>query len=810
MAYSRLQHCYEGMVHDVRYALRLLNKQRNFVVMTAVTFALGIGASASIFSVARGVFLHAVELPRPEELFYVYNDLLPRYTFGLFYPEDALWLRRECNTFPRLALTSSFDAVVSGWGEPFRVDGLRVSGEYFETLGAPLEIGRYIRLDDDVSGAEPVLVLAHHIWTAHFGADPGVVGRHIELNGTSYKIIGVAGRQLSSLGRRGFESGFWVPLAMGARDLNEHPMPFLLIGRLAPGATIEAARAELKGLGIRRGREVPDRVGFTFSPVSVIAMRLGETPKNLRTLALAVGLLLLIACINVSGLLLTRVTTRRAEVSLHVMMGASRVRLYRLIFFEALILSLLGAGIGIGLAFAAVKSIFAMASTILPELEGFRLDGLVLVFALAAAFLSAILSGVVPAAITLRSGAVMNPTVQNSTHSGIHRAGTLFVAAQFAAGLILLTCSGLLLNNFIRLMRMPLVFNPGSLTVMEVSIPWGSHAQDAAFGDEVLRRLRLLHGVRDVALAEPGITQAGLHVQLRAPGQPKPESGRLLTPWTNVSPGFFRVMGIPVLAGREFTESDAKMQIPPIIINEAVARYVWPNQSAIGMELLMPDEKREWQPSRIVGVVRTAPIYGAHYYRPDRMRMQIYSPLARKPDLMQFLIRTTEAPAAMEHSLRQVVRDIEPRQPVERISRLEERISDQVVPDRFYTCLLLSFSVTAITIACAGLHGLLNYLVASRRHEIGVRIAVGATAGDLIALLGGFGLRAALGGIAIGVVASWMATRLIRSQLYVVKTNDAFTFVGAVLILVVVSLLTCIAPVRRMLKVDPATALRYE
>lgn len=327
--------------------------------------------------------------------------------------------------------------------------------------------------------------------------------------------------------------------------------------------------------------------------------------------------------------------------------------------------------------------------------------------------------------------------------------------------------------------------------------------------DEILRRLRLLQGVRGAAIAEPGITRAGMHVDLKPVDHAQKESPRRLAPMTNISPGFFQTVHIPMLEGRDFTASDARSPVPPVIVDEAAARRLWPNRSAVGMELLMPTETRplEWRPSRIVGVVRTAPVYGVHY---GTMRPQIYATLPPEPGLMQFLVRTVGEHAPTAAKLRQVVRDVEPRQPVDSVATLRQRISDQVIPDRFYVYLSLSFSIIAVMVACAGLHGLLHYVVASRKHEIGIRIAVGATAGNLVALLSRFGLRAALAGLAMGLAGSYAATRLLGSLLYAIKPDDAPTFAAAALIFTAVALLTCIAPLRAMLRVDPAECLRCD
>jgi predicted permease len=449
-----------------------------------------------------------------------------------------------------------------------------------------------------------------------------------------------------------------------------------------------------------------------------------------------------------------------------------------------------------------------LGSSNLPGIERVRLDGWALLFALAVAVMAAFLGSVVPAAIAWRNGSAsnLNWARRGSTHSGLGQAGAVFVALQFAAGLILLTGSAILLNNFIRLVRMPLGFDPDRLLVMEVSIPYGSPPRDSGFRDEILRRLRLLRGVQGAAIAEPGITEAGLHIDIRPPGRSEKEFPRRYAPMTGISPGFFQTMHIPVLEGRDFTVSDARLPVPPIIIDEGAARLFWPNRSAVGMDLMMP-AKAGLRPSRIVGVVRTAPIYGVHY---GRMRPQIYTTLDPEPGLMQFLVRTVGEHAPAASKLRQVVRDVEPRQPVESVATLQQLISDQVVPDRFYVYLSLAFSIVAVIIACAGLHGLLHYVVASRKHEIGIRIAVGATAGNLVALLSGFGLRAALAGMAMGLAGSYAATRLLGSLLYAIKPDDAPTFAAAALIFTAVALLTCIAPLRAMLRVDPAECLRCD
>jgi putative ABC transport system permease protein len=794
----------DGLFQDLRHSLRGAKNRPRFVLAAVLTFGLGIGATSTIFSVARAMLLHTVELPQFERLAYIYSTWLPKYTRNLLSPEEARWLRRECRSFETIALTSSVTVLVSGAGDPFNADGLRVSGEFFDVLGAAPKLGRFIRSEDDVSGAQSVVVLSHHLWRVRFGGDPAVVGRHLELNGKAHLIIGIAGRDVSTLDDRSFPKEFWIPAAQA-----ETRIPFIPVGRLRPGFTIQAANAELSALGARMASEFPDCAGCSFTALPVADVLLGDTRSRLRALVLAVGTLLLIACVNISCLLMTRIIGRRAEVSLRWILGASRFRLCRLILFETLWLSVAGGIAGVALSFASLRGIVALGSATLPGLESVRLDRTALLFALAIAAFAALLSSAAPAFFALRTAAArsLSSAPRGGAHTGVRRVGSVFVALQFAAGLILLTGSGILLANFIGMLRLPLAFAPDSLVIMELFIPYGGLPRNAILPDEILRRLRRLHGIEDVALAEPGVTLAGLHVELRPPGA---AANRSLAPMTFVSPGFFRVMHVPLLEGREFTAADAASSAPPIIINEAVARQLWPNQTAVGQQLVMPAETRprRYYASQVVGVVRTASIYGVHYSR-STLR-QIYRPLSRDPGTMQFLVRTAEPPARIAPMLRRVVRDVEPRQPVDSIATLHERVAGQVVPDRFYTCLLLTFSLIAIAIAAAGLHGLLSYVVAAATHEIGVRIAMGARTADLVALLSGYGLRSALGGIAIGLLGSYAATGLLESLLYHVKARDPLTFAAAALTFTVISFVACISPLRAMLRVDPADHLRSE
>jgi len=788
---SRLRLWIEGIAHDARYAVRTLRRQPRFVFAASLTLALGMSASVTIFSIARGVLLHAVDVTRVEKLFYIYSTYGARDRRNFMFPWEALWLHGQVHSFAPAARTMTDRAVVTGAGDPFRADIAWVSGEFFQVLQVPPEIGRNIGAEDDLAGAEPVVVLAYHAWRTRFGQDPHIVGRRVELEGKTYRIIGVAGRQLSTLRQRRTNTEFWIPAAQ-----SDSRTPFILIGRLRPGITIEAANAELAALGARQARIFPDREGFSFEAAPVAEFVLGDIPKHLRAFAFATGTLLLIACLNVSGLLLSRTTGRRAEVSLHIVLGAGRFRILRFVFFEALSLSLLGTALGLCLAVVFLKTITLLGSTVLPGADRIVLDSSAVLIALGIAVSAAVLTSVVPAAIATGAAANdLHSARRGSTDSGLRRAGGLIITLQFAAGLILLTGSGILLNNLIRLLKTPVDFNPDTLLAMEIPNAPSLARQDWTFSDEVLRHVRSVPGVREVALAQPGVTGAGIHVRLDVPGRPAARARRVLIPTTNVSPTFFHLMSIPVLAGRDFTQADARSPEPPVIINDALARYVWPDQSAIGMGLTMPGGAgaKDRYLAQVIGVVRTAPIYGAHY---GTSKWQIYLPVEPGSG-MQVLMRTSRAAEELAPVLRKIVHDMAPRQPIGSIATLRDLISEEIVPDRFYTYLLLSFTILSITIAASGLHGLLQYVIASRRHEIGVRIAIGARAQHLMMLLFGFGLRAALSGTAMGIAGAYATTGVLRSLLYGVKPNNPLTFALAALIMVAVTLLACIGKLWR-------------
>ncbi len=793
---------------DLRYTIRSLRKAPGFTATAILALALGIGSTTAIFGLVEGVLLKPLPFRNPQQLVQLTFDNPAQGYFSSLQLADAEFVQRQSKTLSQIAFSGPQYSVILGAGEPFNSNGAKASANYFSTLGVSPLLGRFIEPAEEVAGNDRVIVLSNGLWRKRFGEDPHVLNRKISLDGKTYRVIGVAGPQFSW----SEDPEFWIPLAPTSEERTARSTVVHVTGRRASGFSIAAVNEELHALSLRRPHQGPNdtRNGWFFHATSLRELRLGNAPKNLRTLSFAVALVFLIACANVSGLLLSRITSRSGELSLRSTLGASRFRLFRQLFLESAALSLAAGALGCALAAVSIRGIVALGSATVPQLERVHLDVWTVSFALAIAALIALFSTLVPAWIALRreTGPQLQFSRRGSVSQAVRRIGALFVSAQFAFTLILLIGAGLLLNSFLRVMLTPPGFNPHNLLMMEITLPgWISsdHAYRASFLAAALDRLRIVRGIDAVAATAPAPMEGnGFGVLFHEPGTVRPAlSPKNAAAWILISPQYFRTMRIPLIEGREFTERDLKSTNNPAIINDILARRLWPQQSAIGRQLLVGQDRL----ITIVGVA--APTRLANLE--SRSGPQVYEPYTSlPPPSTAFLIRTSGPPERLISSVRQAIFKLNPRQPIEKITTMDNAISSTLIPRRFYLWLFLTFAAMALAVAAVGLHGLLAYLVAARTHEIGVRMTVGASPGDIAELLLGFGARILVPGLIAGIAGSLAATRVLTSLLHDVKPTDALTFAAASLVFVVVALVACAAPLGRMLRIDPAVCLRCE
>jgi putative ABC transport system permease protein len=779
---------------DLRKTLRGLAANRGFALTVIVTLAAGIAAATVVFSVIQAVLLHPIGLPNPDRLVHLYFS--PPKTYGAYMrPGDAGFVMNHVKSLSSAALVSETHAILTGAGEPFSANGLRVSGTYFNLLGAQPEAGRLLTNGDD-----GVIVLSDHIWRSRFSADPRILGTKISLDGKTHRIIGIAGPQSSSLSN----TAFWTPLAPPQTQRQENALPVILLGRLRPGVPIDTLNAELNKLSFDRAREHPELHGWLYTAVPVVQERLKDAPEKLRSVSLASLLLLLTACLNVSGLLLTRASARDGEFALCRALGAGSLWLFRSIFLEVFLLATAACALGVGLSLAALRAIVLLGPSILPGLDHAHLNLSTVLFATGIAFLTAIAASLLPGYLTIRCPLApdLHSLRRGSSSPSVHRFTASFVAVQFALTIILLTGSGLLLKSFLRLALTPLGLDPANVLLAQVDL--SNQTASKALTAPILARLRQIPGVDSVSLVQPSVMAGGLEVHPHIPGIPLSHSRADWASLTAISPDFFHVLRIPIRQGRAFTQRDLSSGAAVIIVNEAAARHFFPEGNAVGRGLVLslgPQEKA----FGIVGVAAATHLEGALYPQP----MQIYLPYTQWDSSgLFFLLRTTGRPLPYAASIRHAVSIADPRQPVESVTTLKQAISDSILPERFYAYLFLCFSLAAALVAAVGLYGLLSYAIATRTREIGIRIALGASPSRLTELTLSFGLRAALSGMVLGIAGAAITSRLLTAFLHGIDPHDLSTFALAPLLLALIALLSSLQPLLSMHHIDPAVCLR--
>ena len=801
---------------DLKYAVRSLRKSPVFAAIAAATLALGIGANTAIFSVVHKVLLQPLALVEPERLVRVLHDA-PEGGFattpGAFSPPDFEDLQRDNAAFAALAayyfIPGQSETSLLGGGTPQELDTAFVSADFFSLLGVPPLLGRTPGANENVPGADNVIVLSHGLWQARFGADPGIVGRTVTLDSGSFTVIGVMPAGFDFPSR---EAAMWVPLSL----IGEDDIPTLrglrwmdVVGRLAPEVTVAAADSATDGVMQRLAREYPDtNEGWGGATVQTLkASLVGELRPALFVLLGAVLLVLLIACANLANLLLARGSARGPEFAIRSALGAGRSRLVRQLLTESLLLALAGGALGLGLAYVGLDTLVALSAGTLPRPDEIGVDRRVAGFALAASIVTGVLFGLAPAL------AASKPDLQDSLGDGGRFASAgrrgrgmrdALVIAQTALAVVLLAGAGLLLRSFWNLTHVDPGFRGENVLSVSISTPSEVIADEerrAAYRREILGRVANLPGVLAVGASKTVPLQGGGEgYAFTVAGQPEPvapESGVLI-----VTPGYFRALGIPLLRGREFTDGDEASSALVVIVNEAFARRYLPGREAVGATLSLGDG--ELRIVGLVGDVRTEGIARAP-------APAVYAPAYLLPrSSMKLFIRTASDPLKLAAAVREAIWDINPNQPISDITTMQQVMSETVARPRFFTLLLGGFAGLAIVLAALGVYGVIAYAVSRRTAEIGIRMALGARAGNVLRLAIAQGLAPALAGLGLGLVAAVLLTRLLSGLLYGVGAADPATFAGVALLLVAVALLAGWLPARRAARVNPASALRQE
>jgi putative ABC transport system permease protein len=786
---------------DLRFGARMLMKQPGLNLIAVLTLALGIGANTAMFSVVNAVLLRPLPFPEPERLL-----LVEARGVNNFAAPDFRDVATQNRSFAQLGAYSSATFNLAGGSEPERVNGARVSAGLLPTLGVQPLYGRNLTAEEEREGGARVVLLGHGLWQRQFGADQGVVGRAVRLDEQSYTVIGVLPPGLNFPS----DKELFVPLILTAFDLNNYQGFFLqLIARLKPGVTRQQADADLAAI-IKPGERGP-----RFESVRALGLQealVGDVRTMMLVLMGAVGFVALIACANLANLLLTAAARRQKEIAVRLSLGANRSRVVRQFLTESLLLAGLGGVAGLLLAYEGMTLVNALLPNTIPRIGVIGVDSRVLGFTFVLTVTAGLLFGTLPAlraSQTALTEALKAGSRTLGAGLGSQRLRAMLVVSQVALTVILLTGAGLLVKSFVRLQQTPLGFRPERLLTARIALPRSTYAtppQRLSFADRLLEEIRKQPGMQEAALTSslPFATgNPGYGVLMN--GEERGGPGMPIANFRSVSPDYFRVMGIPLLKGREFSGADHGRAPMVAVINETMARRYWPNADPIGQRIKETSNEAVWR--EIVGVVGSIR-HGARGIEP---RPEMFVPWSQVPAAaINVAVSTQVEPTSVGATLRRAVAAADPNLPTFEVRTMEERLSDSVAQPRFRTTLLGGFAALALVMAVVGLYAVMAVSVAQRTHELGIRVALGAQRRDVIGLVLRQGVKLVGVGIVIGLAGAWALTRVLTTLLYEVKPTDPLTFLAVPVLLISVAILACWLPARQAARVDPLIALRYE
>jgi putative ABC transport system permease protein len=811
---------------DARYAARMLMKSPGFTAAAVVCLALGIGATTAIFSVVHAVLLKPLGYREPDRLFRIYTEFPTFPNGGLrrfpISPPEVYELAHELQSWESIDAWNTGGVNLAGAADPMRVNSCSVTGGLFPTLGISPELGRVVAPQDDVQGANLVLVISHGLWQRAFGGDRSILNRVVQINGRNANIVGVMPPGFSFPPGAQPAPDLWVPLQLGPPNPQRRGNHGLFaLGRLNPGVSLRQAQDEIARHVAQSKAQLGANVHFFAADVHpIVTYGLhDETVRTIRpalwTLMGAVAFVLLIACVNVANLLLARAEARQREIAIRKALGAGLPQLIRQFTTEGLLLSMGGAALGLGLAFAGLRLVVAAAEASIPRATEVSIDPTVLAVTLGVSILTALFFGLAPlaqiAAGTLHD-ALKASGGRTAGSVASNRFRSALVASELALALILLIGTGLMIRAFWKLSEVNTGFDAENLLTMQVNLPqtvYPQNANIARFWQSVEERTARLPGVKAVSMMsglppQRFINANDTQIENFTPVPNGP--GHNIDYWQAVGDNFFETMGIRLVEGRFFDARDTETAMPAVIINQTMGRTYYGNESPIGRRV-RPGFQDPWR--TIVGVVADVKNAGLNVPAGTELffpfRQQGYT--TRQAYIA---VRTPGDPKLMISAMRAAVREIDPALPIAQILTMDEVLASVRSQPRFLTTLLGLFSSTALVLAAVGLYGVISYSVTRRTTEFGIRMAMGAGARDVMGLVLGQGLRLALIGVAAGAVGALALTRLIRGLLFGISSFDPMTFIAMALVLIAVTVLACVIPARRAIKVDPLVALRYE
>lgn len=807
----------ETIVQDVRYGLRQLRHNPGFTAVAVIALALGIGANTAIFSAVDAELLHPFAFKHLSRIVMVWESA-PRQHIdhASAAPANFLDWEHQNKTFSQLAAEHDWAATLTGHGYAERLEGYQVTADFFPLLGIAPQLGRAIGASDFHPGRESVVVFSHGFWKRHLGADRSILGKTVLLNGRKYTVIGIMPESFS------FPPGadVWSPLNLtGAASTDRTNHYLRVLGRLKPGVSIEQVQADLATLAARLSRAYPQtNADHTVQVESLLQEFAGDARPFLIMLLGAAAFVLLLACANVMNLQLARAAGRQKEIAVRLALGGSRWRITRQLLVETLMLAIAGGAAGALLASWGIHlALRAVPPNIIAHVAGLRhlhVDFTALAFTLGAAIAAGILAGLVPARRAAHpdlNEALKEGSRSSSTGPAHQRLRSTLVVVEIALALVLLTGAGLMVSGFRRLSNQNQGFDPKNVLAFSIALPTSTYpgkTQIWEFYQEAVERLRDLPGVQSagVVTSLPDGQGGWDRTQYRAENQPALKPGQMrLTVFDDVTPGFFRALHIPLIKGRLFNSQDGPEAPPVVVINQTLARLIYPGEAAVGRRIQLGTDHEPWR--TIVGVVgdtKQSP-FDTH------IAPTAYNPFSQLPVTQSWMVvRTFGDPLALASSVRRTIQNIDASVPTSDMETLESAISGDVSGVASAARMMMAFGLIAVVLAAAGIFGLIAYSVAQRTHEIGVRVALGARPGDIRRLVLGQGLRLALAGIAIGLLCAFALARLMRGALLGVVRVDPLLFAGIAVLLALIALLASCLPARRAARVDPMVALRHE
>ena len=813
----------EATMRDVRYAARTLVRRPGFTVVAVIALALGIGATTAIFSVVNGVLLRPLPYREPDRLVVVMHDIRNPVA-----PANYFDWKRQNTVFSSMGAAEYWSPTTTG-DAPERVQGLKVTSDVLAMTGIRPIIGRVFRVEDDQPSGERPLVLSWGYWQRRFAGRADVLGQQVLVEGDRYTVVGVMPRGFDFPMFWATGVQMWTPLALGERAFNRRAQSLRIFARLAPGISLDPARAQMTTITANLERLFPGtNRSVTVTPLTTLVV--GDVRTALLVLLGAVGFVLLIACANVAHMLLARASARQREMTVRLALGASRTRLVRQLLTESVLLALVGGALGVLLARGGLRVLVALAGSSLPRAAGVGIDPAVLAFTTVVSLITGLGFGLLPALRMSRSemAEALRDGSRGSTE-GVRRSRvrSVLVGSEIALALVLLAGAGLAMRSFLALRAIDAGFDPHGVLSAVVSLKGTAEApagRRETFYRAALERVRQMPGVESASLINH-VPIAGdiWGTEFFIEGRPRPEPAEApRATYRVVFPGYFKTMRLPVLRGRDVTETDRLDNPPVVIVNEALARRYWPNEDAIGKRIASDPTGEQSGWVTVVGVVKNAvqsdwtagPEPELYFpYLQDKTYLQRDGSFVGYMTLMlRASCRTAGScnPASLAPALRETIASLNRTVVVAEVQTMDDVVSGANARPRFTLVLLATFAVVALVLAAVGIYGVISYAVSRRTHEIGVRIALGASPVTVVRLIIAQGMRVVAVGVVAGVAGALAVTRLMSNLMYGVTVRDPVTYIGVALLLSAVALLASYIPARRATRIDPLVAMRTE